>query len=53
MFFYDNTKMIFLIDTYAIAKTAGAQLRMIREDIINNAENLVTSSYKMECLYLY
>ena len=36
----------------AIAKAAGAKLRMIREDFINNAENLVTDGYNMKCLFI-
>ena len=36
----------------AIAKAAGAKLRMIREDFINNVENLVTDSYNMKCLFI-
>ena len=36
----------------AIAKAAGAKLRMIREDFINNAENLVTDGYNMKCLFV-
>ena len=36
----------------AFAKAAGAKLRMIGEDFINNAENLVTNGYNMKCLFI-
>ena len=36
----------------AITKAAGAELRMIRENFINNAENLVTDGYNMKCLFI-
>ena len=35
-----------------MAKEAGAELRMIREDFINNAENLVIDGYNMKCLFV-
>ena len=45
--------MIFLIEILcAIAKAAGAKLRMIEKNFISNAENLVTSGYNMKCLFI-
>ena len=36
----------------AIVNTTWAKLRMIREDFITNAENLVTDGYNMKCLFI-
>ena len=43
--------MIFLIDI--LAKAAGAEIRMIREDFINNAEGLVADGYNVKCYLFY
>ena len=52
IFFYDNTKLISLRNICAIVKTAGTELCMICEDVINNAENLFTDGYNMKCLFI-
>ena len=44
--------MIFLVEVCAVAKAAGAKLCMIRENFINNTENLVTDGYNMKCLFI-